>query len=156
MNREQEEGMSYQEKKSIANLISSILIFGCYSWYVWEYQLSGNPAAADLPAFWASVILVLIPVSIVAKIIIAIISTILYRITTNETEPSFMDERDKLIELKSTRNSHYVFVAGVLLGMGALVLKMPVHVLFLFIIGAGFLSEVMSVATQLYFYRKGI
>src|SRR5687768_10156906 len=117
MNSEQEEGMSYQEKKSIANLISSVLIFGCYSWYVWENQLSGNPAAADLPAFWASVILVLIPVSIVAKIVITIISTILYRIATNEIEPSFMDERDKLIELKSTRNSHYVFVAGVLLGM---------------------------------------
>jgi hypothetical protein len=106
--------------------------------------------------FWAAAILILIPVSIVAKIIIAIIFNIIYRITTKEVEPSFSDELDKLIDLKATRNSHYVFTLGFLLAMGSLVLDMTPTTMFIILIFSGFLSEMASVFTTLYHYRKGV
>lgn len=147
--------MSYQEKKSIVSLISTLLIFGTYSLYIFQ-QHSAEIFAPAAFSFWASVILILIPVSIAAKIVINIVFNIIHRMATNEQEPAFMDELDKLIELKSTRNSHYVFVFGFLLSMGSLAMNMPVYVMFMVLILSGLLSEIAGVITTLYFYRKGI
>jgi hypothetical protein len=95
-------------------------------------------------------------VSIAAKIIITIVFNIIYRITTNEVEPSFSDELDKLIELKATKISHYVFTLGFLLAMGSLVMDMPHSAMFIILILSGFVSEMVGVITQLYLYRKGV
>lgn len=148
--------MSYQEKKNIVSLISTLLIFGFYCLYVYQKYQKGSIDSTDTFHFWGSVILILIPVSIVAKIIITIVFNIIYRITTNEVEPSFADELDKLIELKATKISHYVFTLGFLLAMGSLVINMPPSAMFIILIFSGFLSEVVGVITQLYFYRRGV
>lgn len=148
--------MSYQEKKNIVSLISTLLIFGSYCLYVFQMYQEGSIDSTDSFSFWGSVILILIPVSIVAKIIISIVFNIIYRITTHEKEPSFSDELDKLIELKATRNSHYVFILGFLLSMGSLVIDMPTSVMFIILIFSGFVSEVVGVITQLYLYRRGV
>lgn len=148
--------MSYQEKKNIVSLISTFLIFGSYCLYVFGLQRKEHFASVNELSFWASVILILIPVSIAAKIVITIVFTIVYRTTSGEKEPSFMDELDKLIDLKATRNAHYVFVLGFLLAMGALAAHLPPYVVFLTLLGFGFLSEMTAVVTQLYLYRKGV
>jgi hypothetical protein len=147
--------MSYQEKKNIVSLISTLLIFGIYCWYVFQMYQEGRIDSTSF-RFWGAVILILIPVSIVAKIIISIVFNIINRITTNEKEPSFSDELDKLIELKAIRNSHSVFVAGFLLAMVLLVFDKPPSVMFITLILSGFLSEVVGGITQLYLYRKGV
>lgn len=147
--------MSYQEKKSIVSLISTFLIFGSYCLYVYQAQ-GAEQLRSDDAQFWATAILVLIPVSVVAKIIIAIIFSIVYKIAANETEPSFSDELDKLIGLKAVRASHYVFVTGFFLAIVSVVLHQPLSVMFLVLVFAGFLSEVAGLVTQLYLYRKGV
>jgi hypothetical protein len=147
--------MSYQEKKIYVNLISTTVIFGFYCLYVFQTHQE-RIDSTDSFSFWAAVILILIPVSIVAKIIISIVFNIINRITTNEKEPSFSDELDKLIELKAIRNSHSVFVAGFLLAMVLLVIDKPPSVMFITLILSGFLSEVVGGITQLYLYRKGV
>jgi hypothetical protein len=147
--------MSYQEKKIYVNLISTIVIFGFYCLYVFQkYQDSID--STDSFKFWGAVILILIPVSIVAKIIISIVFNIINTITTNEKEPSFSDELDKLIELKALRYSHSVFVAGFLLALVLLVIDKPPSAMFITLIFSGFLSEVVGGITQLYLYRKGV
>ncbi|CAN7203972.1 hypothetical protein [Paenibacillus sp. LjRoot56] len=148
--------MSYQEKKHIVSFISTVFIFGFYCWYIFQKVQDTNMDTTETLRFWAAAILILIPVSIVAKIIIAIIFNIIYRITTKEVEPSFSDELDKLIDLKATRNSHYVFTLGFLLAMGSLVLDMTPTTMFIILIFSGFLSEMASVFTTLYHYRKGV
>ncbi|CAM4425669.1 hypothetical protein L1N85_26580 [Paenibacillus alkaliterrae] len=148
--------MSFQEKKNIVSLISTFLIFGCYCLYVFQKYPFGGLDQADSFSFWGSFILILIPVTIAAKIIISIVFTIIYRIATSEEEPSFADELDKLIELKATRNSHYVFVLGFLLAMGSQVLDMQPTVMFIILISSGLVSEIVGVITQLYHYRKGV
>jgi hypothetical protein len=147
--------MSYQERKNIVSLISTILIFGIYCLYMLQMYQEGSIDSTSFK-FWGSVILILIPLSIVAKIIISIIFNIIYRMTTNEKEPSFSDELDKLIELRATRNSHYVFVIGFLLAMGSLVMDLPPYVMFIILIFSGLVSEIFGVFTQLYLYRRGV
>ncbi|WP_028612649.1 hypothetical protein [Paenibacillus harenae] len=148
--------MSYQEKKNIVSLISSLLIFGIYSFYVFQKYQDRSLDQTDAFSFWGAFILILIPVTIAAKIIISIAFSIFYNVTTNEKEPSFADELDKLIALKATRNSHYGFVFGFLLAMGSLVLHMQPSVMFIILICSGLASEIVGVVSQLYYYRKGV
>lgn len=148
--------MSYQEKKHIVSFISTLLIFSFYCWYVFQKFQDTNMDTGESFRFGAAAILILIPVSIVAKIVIAILFNIIYRITTKEVEPSFSDELDKLIDLKATRNSHYVFTLGFLLAMGSLVMDMTPTTMFIVLIFSGFLSEMAGVFTSLYLYRRGV
>ena len=148
--------MSYHEKRSIVSIISSLLIFGAYSMYVFGKYREGGPVLANDLSFWATAFLILIPVSIAANIIIHIVFSIINTIATNECEPSFSDERDKLIELKSIRNSHWVFVLGFFLAMGSLVLNMPPAVMFIVIAVSGLVSSLVGDFSQLYYYRRGI
>jgi hypothetical protein len=148
--------MSYQEKKNYVSLIGTALVFGLYCLYVFRKYSVEDLEPADSFPFWGAFILILIPVSIVAKIIITIGFNMVYRMTTQEVEPTFADELDKLIELKSTKMSHYVFTLGFLLAMGSLVMEMPHSAMFIILISSGFLSEVVGVITQLYLYRKGV
>jgi hypothetical protein len=148
--------MTYQEKKSILSIISTILIFGGYCLYMYPQFPEGDIESADTFRFWGSFVLTLILVSIVAQIIIGIIFVIAFRITTGEKEPTFVDELDKLIDLKAFRNSFLVFVLGFLLAMGSLVIDQPSQVMFMVLIAAGFISDVTGSVTRLYHYRNGV
>lgn len=148
--------MSYQEKKNIVSLISTVLIFSFYSLYMFQMYQEGSNESTDVFRFWGSFIIILIAVSIVAKIIIYIIFNIIYRITTKEKEPSFSDELDKLIHWKATTISHYVFVVGFVVAMGALIMNVSPNVMFIILVFSGFISDVVGMITQLYLYRKGV
>jgi energy-converting hydrogenase Eha subunit H len=147
--------MSYHEKRAIVNMLSSILITASYSAYLYVRYLAGGGEFINDPHFWGTAFLIFIPVSIVANIIISIIFTIHYRITTREEEPSISDERDKLIELKGSRNALYAISIGIVLSMAMLVFDLPLYVMFITIIYAGLVSSVIDEFTQFYLYRRG-
>lgn len=148
--------MSYQEIKNYVSLISTVCIFGGYCSYVFLNNREEIWHSTASLSFWGVVVLILIPVSIVAKIVVTILCIIIYRTVTKEQEPSFADELDKLIELKASRISYFVFVAGFLLGMCALAMEWPLSWAFVILILSGFLAEVADSVGQLYLYRKGI
>jgi len=147
--------MSYQEKRAIMSLISTILITALYSVYMAQRYPEGSSYSAEVFRFWGAFFLILIPVSIVAKIIIYILFSIINAITTREVEPSFSDERDKLIDLKATRNSFYAFIFGFLLAMVSLVMDMPPAAMFIILICSGLVSEIVGDISQFIFYRRG-
>jgi hypothetical protein len=148
--------MTYQEKKSIVSLISTILIFGSYCLYMYPQYPEGGLESTETFRFWGSFVLILMSVSIVAHIIVSIIFNIVFRITTREKEPTFADELDKLIDLKANRISFFVFIVGFLLAMGSLVINQPSQVMFMILIGSGFISDVTGSVTKLYHYRRGV
>ncbi|ANE45843.1 hypothetical protein SY83_05470 [Paenibacillus swuensis] len=148
--------MTYQEKKSIVSLISTILIFGFYCLYMYPQFPEWKVESTETFRFWGSFVLILMLISIVAHIIISIIFNIVYRITTREIEPKFADELDKLIELKAYRISFFVFIVGFLLAMGSLVIDRPSQAMFIILIASGFLSDLTGSVTKLYHYRKGV
>ena len=148
--------MTYQEKKSIVSVISTIFIFVSYCLYMYLRYPGGAAESSEVFRYWGSFVLFLILFSIVAHIIISIIFNIVFRITTNEKEPAFADELDKLIDLKANRNSFFVFIVGFLFAMGSLVIYEPSQVMFIILITSGFISDVTGSVTKLYHYRRGV
>ncbi len=149
--------MSYQEKKNIVNIIGTLLISGIYFWYILQSHDGTNMTTDELLRFWASSLLILIPVTIVSKIVIHIVFSIGNAIAKKEYEQEQkMDERDKLIELKSSRNAQFIFVFGFILSMGALAMGMSVNIMFAILICSGIVSEIFGNLSQLYFYKKGM
>jgi hypothetical protein len=148
--------MSYHEKQNIVSIISTLLIFGLYSLYVYQVRLAADINLVNDFSFWGSVILILIPVSIVAKIIIYIVFDIIYTITAHEGAPAFSDERDQLIQLKATRNSLYIFMFGFLLAMGSQAVHMPPFVMFVTLVVCGLVSEIVADISMIYFYQRGV
>ncbi|NJN54231.1 MAG: hypothetical protein HC804_05400 [Anaerolineae bacterium] len=93
--------------------------------------------------------------SLILTVIVHVVSTAINAIATNQDDVPPADERDKLIELKATRNSHYLFVVGFFISMGFLVFSTPTFVIFNLLILAFIASEVFGYFSQLYYYRRG-
>jgi len=148
--------MTYQEKKSIVSLISSLLIFVAYGLYRYLQYPEGALDSEEMLHYWGSFVLVLTLVSIAAHIVISIIFNIVFRMTTGEKEPAFADELDKRIDLLAFRNSFAAFVIGFLLAMGSLVIDQPMNVMFIILIVSGFLSDAIGSLSRLYHYRRGV
>jgi len=147
--------MDIKEKQILVTTISLILIFVSYSMYVYKIYVVPDFDIVNDFKFWGKAFLYLIPIAIVAQIIIHIIFAIINKIVTNEDIESKSDERDKFIELKALRISHWVFTGGFIFSMVTLVLEMPIYVMFITLIASGFLSGLASGIAKIYFYRKG-
>lgn len=148
--------MDYHEKKSVVNIITSLLVFGFYYGYVFKDYSDQILTTEEELQFWAKAILIAIPVSIVAKIIMYILFAIFNTIITREEMPKFEDERDKLIDLKATRNAFFIFGMGFVFAMGVLAFGYPPMNMFISLIVAGVLSEVFDNLSRLYFHRRGV
>lgn len=145
-----------KEKEIIVSLINTVLILFFYSLYVYNKYLAVNPELINDFKFWGKSFLILIPVTIVAQILIHIVFAIINKIVTNEEMSSLTDERDKLIELKATRISHWIFTVGFLFAMASQAFGMQPYVMFVTFISFGFLSAIASEIAKIYFYRKGV
>jgi hypothetical protein len=147
--------MDNKEKQILVTAISMVVIFTCYSLYVYNKYISVNADLVNDFRFWGKTFLILIPVTIVAQIVIHIVFAIINKIVTNEDMPSLSDERDKLIDLKALRISHWVFTMGFLLSMISQAIGMPPYVMFLTLAASGFVSSMVSEIAKIYYYRKG-
>jgi hypothetical protein len=146
---------SGKEKQIIVSAISSVLILGFYSVYVYHKYMAGNIGLLNDFRFWGKAFLILIPVTIVAQITIHIVFAIINKIVTNEDMPTISDERDKLIELKAIRISHLIFTIGFMLAMGSQAIGMQPWIMFVSLIFSGFTAAIVSEITKIYYYRKG-
>lgn len=148
--------MDTKEKQILVTVITSFLIVAGYSYYVYLTQVADNIQIIDDVKFWGKSFLILIPVALIGQIIVHIIFAIINKIVTNEDLDHRSDERDKLIELKTIRISHWVFVLGFLLAMSTLAMGMQIWVMFIVLLVSGFIASMLSELMKIYYYRKGI
>ena len=106
--------------------------------------------------FWAKSILIFIPIAIVAKIITLILFSIINSVITNEGDVEITDERDKLVELKATRNSHIIFSLGFIVSLLFLAFGMQPFVMVLTLITCAVIADVFGEISQIYFYTRGV
>lgn len=151
-----EEVMSYQEKRTIVSIISTILSFIAYCIYILQKYDIGNLNSVDDFSFWGTAIILLIPVQIIFQVVVLIIFTVGYYIVTREELPDFTDELDRLIELKSLRTFSYVFMLGFFMSMGAIALDAKPSVMFIGILFTMIISGILSDVFKLYLYRRGV
>ncbi|MRS03175.1 hypothetical protein EG832_08135 [bacterium] len=147
--------MGHHEKQSIVSIIGSVLVIGFYSLYVYRNYIQADMELLNDFQFWGKSFLYLIPVAIVVQIVIQILFAIANRIITQEDLPDITDERDKLIELKCIRISHWIFILGFMLAMGSLAAGMKPYVMFLTLISSGFLASLASEIAKIIYYRMG-
>jgi len=148
--------MGHKEKQSVVSIIGSVLVIVFYSLYVYRNYIQTDLEILNNYQFWGKSFLFLIPVTIVVQIVINIIFAIVNRIITREDISEITDERDKLIELKSIRISHWIFIIGFMLAMGSLAAGMKPVVMFLTLISSGFLASLISEVAKIFYYRKGV
>jgi len=148
-------GMDNKEKQTLVTLITFIVIFTGYILYVYNNYVVGDAEILNDLKFCGKAFLIFIPIAILAQIIIYIVFSIINKIITDEDLPTKNDERDKLIELKAIRVSHWIFTLGFLLAMGSLAIGMKPYIMLIILFFSGFISSVFSELTKLYFYRKG-
>ena len=144
--------MSFKEKSLIASLSTTFLIFG---WYLYG-AFSNLPLNPELPGFVEIIILL---------VLIAVLESIIQSFLSIMNKTQLEDERDKLIEKISYRNSYWFLsvciwflMVQILLDTrfdNHLILTTPYgrfHFLLLFFV----LSNFIGFVTQLYYYRKGV
>ena len=137
-------------------MISTIVVLGIYYWSVLQRFDSQAMTTDEQLQFWAKAILIAIPISIATKIVMMIVFVIMNYIITREELPCFEDERDKLIELKATRNSYFIFGLGFLVALVVLAFGYPPKFMFIALILAGIGSEVFENLSKFYYHRKGV
>ena len=154
---ENEAGLSFQEKSVIVSLLTSTVVYAVFAVLVWQRYQAGSFDPASVLVFWGRALLILIGVQILFQVVAQILLAISHAIVTREEEdPSFEDERDKLIELKSTRNQFVVFGVGFLLATAALAFGHSVTVMFVILIAFLIIAELFGGVSKLVYYRRGV
>lgn len=109
--------------------------------------------------FWGRFILQMTVVMVVAKIILFILFAIFKKVKNqkiDEEDLDFMDERDRLIEMKADRYSHWIAMVGFIVSMIPLSMGYGVQYMFITILIFGFVSAMMSDVWKMYFYNRGV
>lgn len=148
--------MTFQEKRSIGLLISNLAVPAVYYSIVYSKFQAGELGPLDDTRMWAAIILLTIPIYIIANIIMMILVNIAHTIATREEHKDITDEMDKIIELKSNRNSYIVFMIGFVLALGSQYLRMGTHVMFIVFIATMFVTGIIDIISQLFYYRRGV
>ena len=174
------DGLSYQEKSIIVSLAGSILVYALFSVLVWQrYQVGGFSSvtvsqfflqqnsgvlvgeatefdAATVFQFWGRAVLILIAIQIMLTIIGQIVLVIVHTIAKKEEEiPTFEDERDHFIDLKTTRNMFYVVGGGFVLSMILLAIGFTPVLMPVIMRVAMMAAEILGSLSKLYYYRRG-
>lgn len=156
-NAQHEAGLSYQEKSLIASVIGSLIIYVIYGWQVYQRFQAGGFDPAEEFRFWGRAFLLLILIQVVFEVVMQIAMVIAIAIATNEEEdPSFLDERDKLIDLKGSRYQFVIMGIWFLLAMGALAVGRPPTVMFVLLMISMMTAGIVGSLAKLYLYRRGV
>jgi len=140
--------LSYKEKSIWASLISTIIVFGYY--FFFAIKVFNNPEIENM------MLVGLFIGAVVFIMLIQIFSQIVIAIANRKEAEKGEDERDNLIELKTTRVSYFILVLGVwITAFSILVISSPIIlvnlIMFFFI-----LAEIVGYSLQLIYYRRGI
>lgn len=137
--------MSFREKSAAAILVTNVVVFGNYFVDNWDASV-----AHALWAFFRAVG-VSISVLIAAHIAIAIHSRL-----RKEDPDAAADERDKMIDLFSIRNAHYVLLVGAWIIPTIALLEYPPLVVANSALAVLVASALVLHGSQIAYYRFGL
>lgn len=147
--------MNNKEKQTLFTMIVSIAAMIIYGIIIYQKKVVPEPEIINDMQFWGKYFLLFIPIAIVSMIVCYIIFTIINKIITNEDLEDVQDERDKLIELKSIRISHWIFTFGFMAAMGTQALGMETWIMMITFIVSGMVSSLVSELAKFIMYRRG-
>ena len=139
--------LSYFEKRTWISLVTTLIAFGPYFYKAFSV-LGGAESSAQclVPYFITTVVLVII-VQIVLQVSLAI--------SDQKAAAAGMDERDKSIDLRTTRNSYYLLVVGIWLAVVSQLFDSDPAVLINLLMLFFILAELQAYVSKLIIYRRG-
>lgn len=146
--------MSIQEKETIVSLISTFVIVTGYLFYI-DSDYGSVTDQMSMLTFWATYILLLMPIFILIKIVIIIIFAIINKIITDEELPEHSDELDQLIDLRAARNTLIVMTLSLLGAVSLIPIGYGLEAMLIGIIVCITISMAAWDITRIYFYRRG-
>jgi hypothetical protein len=144
--------MSYQEKRSYAQIVGNITGFIIYFLFVVDLKTISE---IDQVTFGKYLFLI-VPVLVITQVIVKILFDIVNNTHTKGEEPTFVDEYDQIIELKSVRNFMFVFVFGFFATMLGLWFNLSLTSAFLIMLCFIFIAGSTLELSYIYFYRRGV
>lgn len=148
--------MTFQEKRMIASIVTTIVVFGTFFLVILGMYQDGRFAGGDAFSLLGRSILVLIVGAIVLNVVLTILFSIVHSIANRESDPSFtVDERDRQIEQRASTISHCVFGAGFVLSMIALASGQTPFMVFNLIVASFGVASLVQCGTQIFLYRRG-
>ncbi|MDQ6985760.1 MAG: hypothetical protein Q9M91_08835 [Candidatus Dojkabacteria bacterium] len=147
--------MSSKEREILISLSSLLLVGLPYIVSVFITYQDKNLSNDEELKFWATAILIMIPLRIVSMIVMYILVAIATAIATGKESDfkEIVDERDKLIDLKGERNGQAVFLIGFGLALVSAAIGQSLAVMFSIIVVFGVLSEVIGSLSKICYYR---
>ena len=140
--------MSFEEKSTWISLAIITVVFTGYFSQVYEGLLSGNLDKAAITGLFTGAVIAIIVLEVVFHIVVSAFNV------KDADRPT--DERDRLFSMKAGNISGWVLGIGVLIIAGHTFMKEPdaiwVANLLLFVV---FVSQVVSYALQIFYYRRG-
>jgi hypothetical protein len=138
-------GMSFQEKSLWLMFVGLVAVFGSYFWIALRVMPSRGPdVMPPHVALFGFVVVVLVVTQVAGHVVLAVVDR---RTAT--------DERDRLFELKGTRNAAYVLATGVFFALSAALLTKGNFVFTHVLLGFWVLAQLVEIGSQLFFYRRG-
>ncbi len=134
--------LSFQERSLWLMLLSLIAVFGFY--FVTVLPTDAVNVMPHQVVLFVVAVVWLVIMQVAGHIVIAIID-----------RRSDTDERDRLIELKGTRNAAYVLATGVFLALCAALLTEGNFIFSHVLLGAWVLAQLVQIGSQLVLYRRG-
>lgn len=135
--------LSFQEKSLWLMFVTLVAAFGFYFITV-------------LPSGAVNVMphqVVLFVLAVVMLVIVQVAGHIVIAVVDRRTET---DERDRLIELKGTRNAGYVLATGVFLSLCTALLTEGNFVFTHVLLGSWVLAQLVEIGSQLFLHRRGV
>ncbi|MFH1513014.1 MAG: hypothetical protein ABIG45_06640 [Bacillota bacterium] len=161
--------MYYQEKRTIVGIAEGIALLAAYCIYV-TGKLNAGAATLDDLKFFAVAMLTFIGIGIVLAIVIQIVFHILFSVSIAVRERNndekqvetainaamVEDERDKIIDLKSTRIPFIVSMVGFIAGLVLVALEYPAAVMLNILFIAASLGSIGEGVAKLIYYKAGV
>ena len=158
--------MSFKSKRIIVSMVAGVALLIAYLIYALG---SSAPASTDIKG-WAIAILIFIGIAIVATIIITILFHILYSIGVAVKERDkddkeveriiesnvMEDERDKEIEMKSSRVGYFCAGLGFIVSLAAIALGGSVLLGINIILASFFIGSFAEGVASIYQYERGV
>jgi hypothetical protein len=134
--------LSFQEKSLWLMFVSLVAGFGCY--FATVLPTAGTNVMPHQVALFVLAVVVLVVVQIAGHLVIAIVD--------RRTQS---DERDRLIELKGTRNASYVLASGVFAALCAALVSEGNFIFMHVLLGFWVLAQLVEIGSQLFMHRRG-
>jgi uncharacterized BrkB/YihY/UPF0761 family membrane protein len=162
-------GMSYQEKRTLASIVTGVLVVAAYCINAFGKIQSQTADQNDLK-FWSTTMLIFIGIGVAAVIVVQIVFHILFSISIAVKERNCNDkeiekrveaavkedEMDKLIELKSMRLGFSICGAGFIAALISLALNSSAAVMLNILFLSFSLGSLLEGVMSLHYYRAGV